>query len=110
MIERNPQAAAQTGGHDNPKERRRERRFRMLKMGHIISTDRRHMMDCKIYDLSSNGACLIPADPMRCPAHFILKIKGGETYHCESRWREAGFVGVMFLRRAEIRMFDSTLF
>ncbi len=100
-LERTKLKAASKGGPAQPdedaSERRRKSRSAVIKSGQIIYRAATCVMDCIILNLSDQGAALQPADLLRLPSSFSLKIHHGPTLHCEVCWRYRNKLGVRFL-------------
>jgi len=77
--------------------KRRSARHAVIKTGKIVYRAATCVMDCVILNLSDHGAALQPADPLRVPESFTLKINFGPTYQCEICWRYRNKLGVRFL-------------
>jgi hypothetical protein len=77
--------------------KRRSERHAVIKTGKIVYRAATCVMDSVILNLSDHGAALQPADPLRVPDAFTLKIHFGPTYRCEVCWRYRNKLGVRFL-------------
>ena len=76
-------------------ERRRVSRQPTLKAGHI-AVDRAGMIDCRVRDLSPQGACLEVASQAGIPDRFVLVVDEGAQQPCHVIWRTATRMGVAF--------------
>ena len=84
------------------RERRRQRRQRMLKHVQVLSLDKKaaSAIDLTLRNASSSGAQLLgPAESLgRIPDEFYLVVPGQlRMIRCEVVWRADGAVGVSFL-------------
>jgi hypothetical protein len=60
-------------------------------------------VNCRIWDISEDGACLVVQHPMAdLPRRFILsRLKDGSAKRdCEVVWTDTRFVAVKFIERA----------
>jgi len=80
-------------------ERRRFSRHLTLKAGHI-AFDRYGNVDCRVRDLSDDGACLEVASQAGIPDRFLLVVDDGLRQPCHVIWRTATRMGVAFDARA----------
>jgi DNA-binding response OmpR family regulator len=82
---------------ERPPERRDGLRGSMIKAGQILYDSGVFIMDCVVLNLSDTGGALQPADALRCPATFTLKLRGRQSRRCEVCWRYRTKLGVRFL-------------
>jgi hypothetical protein len=55
--------------------------------------------ECRVLDVSRNGAKISTALPSAIPGSFELAFfEGGQTRHCEVVWRQGKVLGVKFTR------------
>jgi diguanylate cyclase (GGDEF)-like protein len=91
---------AGASGELNPSrdtDRRRERRHRVVKQGKVITADNKSVIDCRIRDISENGARLSVNEYYAPPESFTLLIVGnGERRSVKVRWRIGHELGVQF--------------
>jgi DNA-binding response OmpR family regulator len=79
---------------EGPKHRQ-HRRFKTLKNARIDYGDG---IDCRILNLSHNGAAIrLPDEKAEFPPTFFLDLQSGEHYHCRVCWRHKDKIGVKFL-------------
>ncbi len=91
-------AGVSSGASQPADERRRNRRTRTLKLGHIICPEGQQF-DCTVLDISDGGAKVRLGENTACPAHFTLRLKDGRSHRCELAWRSNSELGVRFLSR-----------
>ena len=78
-------------------ERRREARLLTLKTGTIRLRGASSDVACAVFDISSNGACLLLPKVTRLPQTFDLTIDlGGSRHACELAWSSGQKIGVWF--------------
>ncbi|MEZ0172426.1 PilZ domain-containing protein [Microvirga sp. TS319] len=79
-------------------QRRTSPRTRTLLEGSIVYNNGLSRMDCTIRDLSSTGARLVFAQPVRIPAEFELQIPRKRiTRRAQIIWYDGRTHGIMFL-------------
>jgi hypothetical protein len=77
-------------------ERRKVARHRTLKAGHIMF-NRAAGIDCRVRNLSPEGACLEVASQVGIPNDFTLVVDSERlTQPCHVIWRTATRMGVEF--------------
>lgn len=76
--------------------RQRAPRKKTLKGGQIIYSDHNCVLGCVVFNISETGAGLRPADSIKCPPTFTLKLTTGEIYHCKVVRRQDDEMGVVF--------------
>jgi len=78
-------------------DKRKSPRRRVLKGGKIVFADALRVIDCRIRDLSPDGARLIIASTMGIPDTFLLLEQStGKLYPTSVVWRQAAALGVKF--------------
>jgi hypothetical protein len=55
-------------------------------------------IECKVRNLSEDGACVIVASLVGVPETFDLVFRDGIVRHCKFEWRTAEKIGVSFAR------------
>ena len=81
--------------------RRADRRHTRLKSAKIAY---KSGIDCIVLNLSSGGAAIqLPTDDTKCPSSFTMRLKSGDVYRCEMRWREGDKLGVKFVGAKQSR-------
>jgi diguanylate cyclase (GGDEF)-like protein len=81
-------------------ERRTGQRGRTLLGGKIIFNAGRSAIDCRVRNLSHDGACLDVESPVGIPTEFELAIAGDEQRHaCKMAWQSDHRLGVSFAQR-----------
>jgi hypothetical protein len=86
-------------GDQAVQERRLSKRAKSIKRGQIVYQDGKCLMDCIIFDLSHAGARIRPADLIKCPPWFVLRITDGDAHPCIVVHRFGADLGVRFLDR-----------
>jgi hypothetical protein len=77
-------------------ERRKVQRHRTLKAG-SIAFNRAGGIDCRVRNLSPQGACLEVANPLGIPDEFVLVIGSDRLKQpCHVVWRIGARLGVEF--------------
>jgi hypothetical protein len=78
-------------------DRRRAQRHRTLKAGHI-AFNRAGTIDCRVRNMSAQGACLEVQNPVGIPDEFTLLIAYDHfKRRCRVVWRNPKQLGVEFL-------------
>ena len=78
-------------------ERRGVPRSRTLKSGKILVHAHTSLIDCKVRNLSSDGALLLVSSLAGIPDKFELILESNRTRHpCRVAWRGENRVGVEF--------------
>jgi hypothetical protein len=80
-----------------PDNRRDQARRTVLKGARIIFNDRKSTIDCRVRDLSADGARLDLPTPQLLPHTFELHVAGNPPRRCGLRWAQGARVGVHFL-------------
>lgn len=77
--------------------RRQQMRRTVIKGARIIFNDRKSTLDCRVRDLTSDGARLDLSTPQLLPHEFELHLAGDPVRRCGLRWARGTQVGVRFL-------------
>jgi hypothetical protein len=77
--------------------RRDQTRRTVLKGARIIFNDRKSTLDCRVRDLSADGARLDLSTQQLLPHEFDLHLAGAEVRRCGLCWARGTLVGVRFL-------------
>jgi PilZ domain len=78
-------------------EKRKTPRRRVLKGGKIVFADGLRVIDCRIRDLSADGARLLIANTIGVPDTFLLLEQStGKLYPASVIWRQEAVLGVKF--------------
>src|SRR5215203_3795636 len=81
-------------------DRRAMQRGRTLLGGKIIFNAGRSAIDCKVRNLSDDGACLEVESQAGIPVQFQLVVSGGKEPHdCKLAWQSDHRMGVSFDRK-----------
>jgi hypothetical protein len=80
-----------------PANRRDQARRTVLKGARIVFNDRKSTIDCRVRDLSADGARLDLPTPQLLPHTFELQVAGSPPHRCGVRWAQGTRVGVCFL-------------
>ena len=92
-----------TAANNATEDRRRSQRRRCLLGGRILYDDHVRTLDCRLLNMSDEGALLRTEAVDILPASFGLAIDArGATYRARVRWRAPGRFGV------ELRLVDET--
>lgn len=83
--------AGSGGGQEN----RREHRTRVLKSARIVFNGGYSAYDCRVKNLSSDGALLQMPSMLGIPSHFDM-VMDGDTRPCTVMWRTNTLMGVAF--------------
>ena len=87
--------------HDTmPSNRRDHYRRTVIKGARIVFNDRGSTLDCRVRDLSAEGARLDFSTQQLLPHQFDLHLVGGPAKRCELRWARGTLAGVRFLADA----------
>ncbi|MEZ5831758.1 MAG: hypothetical protein R3D05_11305 [Dongiaceae bacterium] len=81
--------------------RREQPRRTVIKGARIVFNDRKSTLDCRVRDLTEDGARLDFSTQQLLPHEFELHLAGSPVRRCGLRWARGTFVGVCFLREAE---------
>jgi hypothetical protein len=77
--------------------RRQQMRRTVIKGAKIIFNDRKSTLDCRVRDLTAEGARLDLATQQLLPHAFDLHLAGDPVRRCSLRWARGTMVGVQFL-------------
>jgi hypothetical protein len=90
---------AMTGqGHDTiSSNRRRDMRRTVIKGAQIIFNGRKSTLNCRVRDLTADGARLDLSTQQLLPHEFELQLAGDPARRCSLRWARGTMVGVRFL-------------
>jgi hypothetical protein len=77
--------------------RREQFRRTAIKGARIIFNDRQSTLDCRVRDLTPDGARLDFATQQLLPHEFDLHVAGNPVRRCGLRWARGTFAGVHFL-------------
>jgi hypothetical protein len=80
--------------------RRDQVRRTVIKGGRIVFNDRRSTFDCRVRDLTADGARLDFSTPQLLPHEFDLHVAGHPVRRCGLCWARGAFAGVRFLAEA----------
>lgn len=84
--------------HDTASSNRREHMRRtVIKGARIIFNDRKSTLDCRVRDLTGDGARLDLTTQQLLPHEFDLHLAGDPARRCGLRWARGTMVGVRFL-------------
>ncbi len=82
---------------DDPDDKRKAPRRRVLKEGKIVFADAMRVIDCTIRDMSEKGARLLVANTVGLPDTFNLFEKStGLLYPARIAWRQRDAIGIEF--------------
>ena len=78
-------------------ERRKQIRQRTLKAG-LIAFNRAGTIECRVRNISGDGACLEVAGPAGIPDEFLLLVEHDQLKkNCRVVWRQPTKLGVQFI-------------
>ena len=80
--------------------RREQSRRTVLKSARIVFNDRNSTLNCRIRDITAEGARLDFSTPQLLPHEFELQLAGTPARRCGLCWARGTFVGVRFLETA----------
>ena len=80
--------------------RREQSRRTVLKSARIVFNERKSTMDCRVRDMTADGARLDFSTPQLLPHEFELQLAGVPARRCGLCWARGTFVGVRFLETA----------
>jgi len=80
-----------------PSNRREHARRTVIKGARIVFNNRKSSFDCRIRDLTDEGARLDFLTQQLLPHKFELHIAGSPVRSCELCWARGTFAGVRFL-------------
>jgi hypothetical protein len=82
----------------NMEERRKETRSSRIKAAQIIFNNKHSVIDCRMTDVSGQGARLSLVNTLGVPDEFIVKLPNLETQLWARRaWSKYGEMGVEFI-------------
>lgn len=81
----------------DPANRREQFRRTVLKGARIIFNDRQSTLNCRVRDMTADGARLDLSTQQLLPHEFELQVSGNPTRRCGLRWAQGTFIGVRFL-------------
>ena len=77
--------------------RREQFRRMVIKGARIVFNDRKSTLDCRVRDMTEDGARLDIMTQQLLPHKFELQMAGNSARRCGLRWARGTFVGVRFL-------------
>jgi PilZ domain len=90
-------SAAENRTMEKPtQERRNVARHRARKTAHITFKGHWATIDCTVFNLSDQGACLQVESPIGIPDTFDLVLDHASVRDCRVTWRKATRIGVAF--------------
>ena len=84
----------------DPSNRREQFRRTVIKGARIIFNNRKSTLDCRVRDMTTDGARLDFSTQQLLPHEFELHVSGNPVRRCGLRWARGSFVGVRFLPEA----------
>lgn len=81
-------------------ERREQIRRTVIKGARILFNERKCTLDCRVRDMTQEGARLDFSTPQLLPHEFELQLAGVPPRRCGLCWARGTFVGVRFLDAA----------
>ena len=81
-----------------PANRRERARRTVIKGARIVFNNRKSCFDCRIRDLTDDGARLDFLTPQLLPHKFDLHMPGSPVRQCELCWARGTFVGIRFMQ------------
>jgi hypothetical protein len=81
-------------------ERREQTRRTVIKGARIVFNERKSTLDCRVRDMTQDGARLDFSTPQLLPHEFELQLAGTPARRCGLCWARGTFVGVRFLDAA----------
>jgi hypothetical protein len=81
-------------------ERREQMRRTVIKGARIVFNERKSTLDCRVRDMTREGARLDFSTPQLLPHEFELQLAGVPVRRCGLCWARGTFVGVRFLDAA----------
>ena len=81
----------------DPSNRREQFRRTVIKGARIVFNDRQSTLDCRVRDMSAEGARLDLSTQQLLPHEFELQVSGNPARRCGLCWARGTFVGVRFL-------------
>ncbi len=80
--------------------RREQMRRTVIKGARIVYNDRKSTLDCRIRDMSEEGARIDLMTQQLLPHEFKLQMAGAPARRCGLCWARGTFIGVRFLEAA----------
>ncbi len=80
--------------------RREQIRRTVIKGARIVFNDRKSTLDCRVRDMTEDGARLDIMTQQLLPHEFELQLAGTPARRCGLCWARGTFVGVRFLETA----------
>lgn len=80
-----------------PSNRREHMRRTVIKGARIIFNERKSTLDCRVRDLTGDGARLDLTTQQLLPHEFDLHLAGDPVRRCGLRWARGTMIGVRFL-------------
>ena len=80
--------------------RREQMRRTVIKGARIVYNDRQSTLDCRIRDMSEEGARIDLMTQQLLPHEFELQMAGAPARRCGLCWARGTFIGVRFLEAA----------
>jgi PilZ domain len=78
-------------------ERRHSQRARTLRAGKIVFNNKSSVIDCRVRNVSTDGACLMVASVVGIPSAFELLIDGeAASRPCKRVWHTQNRIGIEF--------------
>lgn len=77
--------------------RREQFRRTVLKGARIIFNERQSTLNCRVRDMTADGARLDLSTQQLLPHEFELHVSGNPIRRCGLRWAHGTFIGVRFL-------------
>ena len=84
----------------DPSNRREQFRRTVIKGAKIIFNNRKSTLDCRVRDMTTDGARLDLSTQQLLPHEFELQVSGTPVKRCGLRWARGNFIGVRFLPEA----------
>ena len=84
----------------DPSNRREQFRRTVIKGAKIIFNNRKSTLDCRVRDMTMDGARLDLSTQQLLPHEFGLQVSGNPVRRCGLCWARGTFVGVRFLPEA----------
>ena len=81
----------------DPANRREQFRRTVLKGARIIFNDRQSTLNCRVRDMTADGARLDLSTQQLLPHEFELQMAGTPARRCGLCWARGTFIGVRFL-------------
>ena len=85
----------------DPSNRREQFRRTVIKGARIVFNDRQSTLNCRVRDMTTDGARIDLLTQQLLPHEFELQMAGNTARRCGLRWAHGTFVGVRFLPDAD---------